>query len=359
MNLSPLKTILLAALLLFTALQPLVAEEQRWLLVFNTSAAMKKRLPAVEAEIKTLLLTEFSNGLHAGASLGAWTFNDKLHAGQFPLQTWDPAQAAQSVSNLVMFVRQQNYSGLSSFDTLQSALARVVADSERLTIVIICDGDSEIHWTPYNDGLNETIRQTREDRRKLRQPYVIVLRSQLGKFTGATVNFPPVPANLPPFPLLPREIKIVPRAPVTNNVAAAKPMTAAPLIIVGTHVSTNTNDLPKPPPPPTNQWPAAVEKTNVPPAANLVRNLPVVRATNALPVVAAITNAPPLATNRAVAAASAPPPAGYAKIFSFIGAGIFAVALVAVVLAVRRQRRPQSSLITSSLESDSRPPGQK
>jgi hypothetical protein len=322
--------------LLFTALAALIlfsvaaraASEQRWLLVFNTSSAMKPRLSAVEAEVKTLLLTEFSNGLHVGDSLGVWTFNDKLHTGQFPLLTWNPEDAPEAVSNLVAFVRHQNYSGVTSFEALQPLLGRIIADSERLTVVIICDGDGEIHWTPYDTGLNDTIKQTRDARKKLRLPYVLVLRTQQGKFTGATVNFPPVPANLPPFPLLPREIKTATPAPPTNVVAVKPPPPVAPLIIVGTHVSTDTNDVPKPT---TNQVVVTVAKTNS-------------------PAITAETNA--TFTDRSATDKAS-------RYLAYVVAGIIALALLAIILAVRARRTPPSSLITSSLEQDSRPPSQK
>jgi hypothetical protein len=39
--------------------------------------------------------------LHAGASLGVWTFDQKLHVGEFPLRAWEPARAAETASNLV------------------------------------------------------------------------------------------------------------------------------------------------------------------------------------------------------------------------------------------------------------------
>jgi hypothetical protein len=206
---------------------------------------------------------------------------------------------------------------------LQPLLGRVIANSERLTVVILCDGDGEIHWTPYNDGLNDTIKQTRDDRKKLHLPYVLVLRTQMGKFTGATVNFPPVPANLPPFPLLPREIKAAMPAPPTN-IIAVKPPPVAPLIIVGTHVSADTNDVPKPP-----------------------------------PAIVMVTNAPATAPATNVVAAVRPAEDNVARQLVYVAGGIFALALLVIIFAVRARRTPPSSLITSSLESDRLPPPQK
>ena len=358
--------IALLALMLGLAVGAHAANEQRWLFVFNTSAGMKKRLPAVETQIRTLLAKDFAGSLHAGDSVGVWTLDDKLHMGKFPLITWEPKQAGQLATNLVTFIHKQSYSGNTSFDALQPTLGSVIDDSERLTVVIVCDGESEIHWTPYNDGINETMKQTRDDRKKLLLPYVIVLRTQLGKYVGATVNFPPIPSNLPPFPLLPREIKAIP-APLPPPVVVAKVAPPAPpLIIVGTHVSSDTNDINKM---------AQAAATN-PPAPEKINesNAPVAAATVPVPVPPATKAA---ATN--MVARGVPPPVVVVtnvvavtnimtapvsedrdtKILTYIGGGLLAAAVALVVFLATRRSAPRGSLITSSMHGDPRPPEKK
>jgi hypothetical protein len=343
------------------------ANEQRWLLVFDTSSAMKKRLPAVEAQIQSLLTKDFAEGLHAGDSIGVWTFDDKLHMGRFPLTIWDPKRTVQTVSNLVTFVRKQSYTGTTSFDLLQPILNDVIDDSERLTVIIVCDGEGEITWTPYNDGMNEAMKQTRDDRKKLKLPYVIVLRTQLAKYVGATVNFPPLAATIPPFPLLPREIKAMqpPPAPI---VVVKPPPPVAPLVIVGTHVGSDTNDVARFAL--TNQILAAIEKSNA--AAStaatqvVVHAAPVtnVPATN-VPVVkpvalaaAVTTNIPPAsATNATVVVTTDDRDT---RILTYVGVGLLGAAIALVIFLIARGRStPRSSLITSSMQSNPRPPEQK
>src|SRR5450756_374030 len=219
--------------------------EQRWLFVFDTSSAMKKRLPAIESQIQTLLTKDFAGSLREGDSIGVWTFDEKLAMGKYPLITWDPKRAQLTASNLMTFIHRQSYSGTTSFGMLQPTLDSVIEDSDRLTVVILCDGDGEIQWTPYNDGMNETFKQTRDDRAKLHQPYVIVLRTQMGKYVGATVNFPPLASSVPPFPLLPSEIKAMQLATPPPVVVAKPSPPAPPLVIVGMHVSSATNDVAK------------------------------------------------------------------------------------------------------------------
>ena len=142
----------------------------------------------------------------------------------------------------------------------------MIDDSDRLTVVIVCSGTGEILWTPYNDGMNTTLKQTRDDRKKLKLPYVIVLRTQLGKYVGATVNFPPLAANLPPFPLLPSEIKAMQPPPPPPVVEVKPPPPAPPLVIVGKHVSSDTNDVLKFAVTNPAVVPVVQEKSNPPPA---------------------------------------------------------------------------------------------
>jgi len=340
-----------------------VVSPQRWLFVFDTSSGMKKRLPAVETQVRIMLTNDFVNTLHAGDSIGVWTFDERLHMGKFPLTIWNPKHAVQTASNLVSFVHKQSYSGASSFAALQPTLDSVIEDSERLTVVIVCGGEGEILWTPYSDGMNETLKQTREDRKKLKQPYVIVLRTQLGKYVGATVNFPPLAANVPPFPLLPSEIKAM-QPPPPPPAAVVKPPPAAPLVIVGTHVSADTNDVAKFAL--TNQILAAIEKSNA--AASLAATqsvvtavVPVIATPAVKPVMAVavpVTNVPVTTVTNTVTTVIVDDPG--TRLLTFVGVGLLGAAIALVVFLVTRGRAtPRASLITTSMQSNPRPPEQK
>src|SRR6185295_6660377 len=83
----------------------------------------------------------------------------------------------------------------------------------------------------------------------------------MGKYVGATVNFPPLAANLPPFPLLPAEIKAMQPPPPPPPVVKPPPP-APPLVIVGTHVSSDPNDAVKYAE--TGQMPATTPKPGAP-----------------------------------------------------------------------------------------------
>jgi hypothetical protein len=341
------------------AQQSATPQGQRWLLVFGTSSAMKKRLPAVEAGIKTLFATDFNGKISQGDSIRVWTVGDQMKIG--PLAEWSADNVPALTTNLITYLRAQSFSGKANLSSLEPSVRWVVANSDRVTILIYCDGSEQIDWSPF-DGINDMLHQTATERKKSQQPVLIVLRAQQGKFIGGMVNFPPVPLSLPSFPPLPGENK---PAVVTNPppviVPPAPPKPVAPLVIIGTHVSTNAADATNSEPVSSPPIPVVVPKTNPPavpvtPAVTpaVIKTNPPVAATNPVPV---IVQAPVKDTNQPVAVASQDD--RVEKILTFGGGGLLAVAAALVVFLLRRKSSPRGSLITSSMQDNFRSRDQK
>lgn len=234
----------LAALVLFSHASAQTAAPQRWLLIFDTAATMKKFLPATTAELQNLFFDSISGQIRAGDSIGVWTFGKKLSAGEYPQLTWMPAQAAADAASLTIFLNNQHYVDKTTYAALHPALDKVIAHSQRLTVIIFCDGRDNLKLTPYDKEINQTFREIKAVRKDIKVPFVLVVRTQEGQFVGATVNVPPGSLDLPPFPLLPQPVETVPANPAQPPVNAPPPVVPAPsLIIVGTNVLTNTNGL--------------------------------------------------------------------------------------------------------------------
>lgn len=360
----------IAIVLLLAVTAPAEPQERRWLFVFGTSSAIKKRLPAVESEIKTLLLASTNALLAKGDSLGIWTFDDKLHLGEFPLTTWTPERSPLLVSNLTTFLRKQRFVGSHKPDALQPTLNRIIEDSERLTVVIFCDGSEQIHWTPYDQGINQALKQAAAERKKSAQPVVLLLRTQMGKYVGATVTLPPLTVNPPPFPLLPREQKPVVTNPPPVIAPVVPKVTAPPLIIVGTHVSTNQNDL-------TNRVVLPITNTNVAPTnssaaipagraeknsgqpKNVLINASTIPATSNSTKLTPPEVTPAVATNILAVATVTPPGDGLPKTLIYSGGALLLGAAGLLIFLLRPRRRPQNSLITSSMQENFQTPKQK
>jgi hypothetical protein len=236
----------LAAMVLFShASAQMAAPPQRWLLIFDTAATMKKFVPATTAELQNLFFDSISGQIRVGDSVGVWTFGKKLHAGEYPQLTWMPAQAAADAADLTIFLKNQHYADKTTYAALHPALDRLIAHSQRLTVIIFCDGRDDLKLTPYDKEINQTFQQLKMGRTDLKVPFVLVVRTQEGQFVGATVNIPPGSLDLPPFPLLPQPVETVPANPAQTPVNAPPPVVvpAPSLIIVGTNVLTNTNGL--------------------------------------------------------------------------------------------------------------------
>jgi hypothetical protein len=358
------------------AVLPAAATEERFLMVFGTSSAMKKRLPAVEKVIQQLYATDFGNQLGGGDSIGIWTFNDKLHLGEFPLVVWPPEQNKDAADKLFSFVKKQSFSGETSYSVVEGTLKRVIADSEHLTVIMVMDGDELINGTPYDDGINNLLLKTRDERRSLRQPVVLVLRTVKGKYVGGTVSFPPNQVNFPAYPEVPKpapkpvDIYTPPPEPPPAKVVISGP----PLVIVGKSVGTNLDELVKqeqakaaanPPPvaPKVPETPAIQSPSTNPPPPETPAN-PSQTSTPVTPVPAVGASANPPTTPPAAAAV---PPANSQNpqmviveksngwmIPAFAGA-VGVVLVLIVVMVVLRSRQPRTSLITDSLNNP-RPP---
>ena len=342
-------------------------KEHRVLLIFENSSAMKKRVPSEIKSIKRLFALSLAEQLHRGDSVGAWTFGRNLSAGQFPLQYWQPEDITYITSNLVLFVEGQHYSGPGDFDKMVPRLNQIIKNSGQLTTLIFCDGETPINGTAYDSSINSVFKDHAHQMEKLREAFVIVLKTEDGKVLSSTINAAEainVPAFAEPLPVPPVPIY----APSTPEPEPPAPVsTAAPLIVIGTKTETN---LPPPepastPPPITTPAPAAPVSTPPPSDIVVISNPPpkIVPAPPATtPVVQTNVIAPPplppptpppappvIQSTAPVMAPPETPPSNKRTLLS-IGIGILVVAGIATFLMRRSRRQPSGSLITESLK---------
>jgi hypothetical protein len=376
----------------------------RFLFVFETTFGVQRTLPALENYLVTIFAGSLRGELHAGDEIGVWTLDSQVHAGRFPLVIWSPTNAAAFDRELKGFLEKQTFQKYGGLTPLAGWLNGVVENSERLTVLVFCDGQTGISGTPFDEGVRVMLNATVDRQKKARQPVVLVLRSQLGKYVGSAVTLPPDALNLPEFPPLPVKpapvvVPVVKPAPVVKPV----PVVVPSLIMVGTNLSTSltpakiapekpvAKPAPAPAPPVPAPAPLVLEKPVVPPAPTPEKiapaTNPVVVAVKTNPVVppAAHISAPTKLTTRPVAAPAtaevktvspkiappeppapaktAPATAAPAKpkpsLLLFIAiAAVGAVVVLAVMLIVR-SRRPSGSLISSSMDLSKPPPEQK
>ncbi len=335
------RALIFAALLAGTFLAPALRAQpaaqkvdNRFLLIFEVSSDMKQRLPAVQKALNEILAASTNGELRSGDSIGVWTFDQDLHTGQFPLQYWMPEKALMIASNITKFVSKQHYSKKTGFDALQPLLNQVVQGSERLTVLIFCDGKGEIHGTPYDPGINQVFQERQSERQEERLPIVIGLRSQRGQYAGCRVSFPPQPVSLPEFPPLPEAA----HAPSVADAPAppSLPQSSVPsLIIVGTTI-TNHVSPPQPKPVPANSLPMTGTSAPAPAIAKEGRppDVAPMAQTSAVPAQSNITTAPPMPTR----VATQPPESSGISLKGALAIGVAFMAGGLVVFMLRRAR---------------------
>src|SRR5262245_8464583 len=165
-----------------------------------------------------------------GDTLGVWTYNETLNAGQFPLQTWTK-DAGKHISAAVLgHLGEQKLSRQPRFECVASALQPIVNDSPFITVVIICSGIDAIKGTSFDKEINRAFAQWRDEQQKAHMPLVVVLRAARGEYTHYTVTPAPWKAEMPPLPA-----ELVAAREAARKQVAAKPQTSSvpPLIISG------------------------------------------------------------------------------------------------------------------------------
>ena len=348
--------VLLAGIFWAPAMQaqtPVNAVEGRYLLIFDTSAAMKKCLPATQATVNRLFISMMNGQLRAGDSIGVWTFDNELRAGRFPLQHWLPENAAIIASNITTFVKQEHYSKNTYFDEIMPFINELVRDSDRLTVLIFCDGDGTIQGTPFDDAINASFTQNQRALEKAKQPFIVVLRAQSGRYVDYTVNLSAAGVNFPEFPPLPQPpvppptVKTNPHPPPITPPQVAE---VRPLVIVGTNVGTNLLPpiMSKPVltknPPLTNPPPAITESN--PPLPTKSLNLTNAVLTNTAPskITETHTNAPAISVKKQRSSGND------ALIIAMV---LLAAAGALTVFMLRRSRKTgRGSFITRSMKKD-------
>lgn len=200
----------------------------RWLLVVETSRAMRPRAGAAQ-ELASMLVYSGMNGqARPGDTIGLWTYNERLLAGQFALQEWQPASNKEIARHVYEFLGMQKFEKEGRLDAVLPDLQHLVKASKFISIFLISDGQQEIHGTPFDEKINATYRAWRAEQEKAKLPFVTLLRAKAGRITDYVVDMPPWPLKLPPLPTELESRKVAPPKP-----EKPAPRVLPPLILSG------------------------------------------------------------------------------------------------------------------------------
>ncbi len=203
----------------------------RWLLVVETSTAMQSRSDTVHRIAATLLASGMNGQMQPGDTLGVWTYNRDLYAGQFPLQVWTQSASRQVASRAYQFLSNQKYGNEGHLEKVLPTIQRVVSNSEFITVILISTGNQKIQGTPYDERINSYYTTWQNQQQKAAIPFVTVLRAVRGQFKSYAVNTPPWPLEMPAVSPELVAARTPPKSAEPPKPAA--PVYAAPLIISG------------------------------------------------------------------------------------------------------------------------------
>ena len=199
-------------------------EGNRYLVVVQVSKEMKPALPAVRACLRSLLASDMNQQLRSGDTLGLWTYDHELHAGEFPMQIWAPGASADIAKRADGFLEQQRCKGDPRIAEMLPAVFRVVEGSEAITVLLFTDGFEPVQGTPFDAVINRVFAEHRAELRKAHVPFVSVLQARGGKIIHCTMHSaagpvtipaPPLPKPAPPV-VVPPKLAVPPASLKTN-----------------------------------------------------------------------------------------------------------------------------------------------
>lgn len=234
----------------------------RYLLVFETSNAMQRRLPATLEAVGALLGGGFRGQLRDGDTVGVWTFNETLETGRLPLQHWSSVASGEVTREILAFLKSQKHRGGARFDLVRPGLEQVIQASELITVVLFTSGQEAMAGTPFDQKINEVYAAWREVQQRERKPFVTVLRARQGKIVFGSASPAPWPVEIPPLPA-PKPAKTVHAEP--PKAEPPKPVVVGPpLIVTGRKPPVQETTTPAPTPTPVPSQAPGQSVTNPP-----------------------------------------------------------------------------------------------
>jgi hypothetical protein len=227
--------ILFGGILSLSAQPDASAPARRWLFIVETSKSMKPRANSTLTQVEELLGTSMGSQLTAGDTIGLWTFNERLHTGEVPLQGWSEVTASDIQMSLMSFLNTYKYEKRGNLAAILPAVTGVAKNSEFITILLITDGQDKIQGTPFDDVINTAYDRWKVEQQHNKRAIITMLRAQRGVFTDYSVAPIPWPIQFPPLPPAPPVVvppKPTPKPPPpmlpAEHFSGKKPQPAAP-----------------------------------------------------------------------------------------------------------------------------------
>ena len=237
----------------------------RYLIILETSRAMDVRGPGLLEALNSMIQNGMKGQMRGGDTLGIWTYNNKLHVGEFPLQVWTPANKQAVARNAETFLKHQKFEKKPSLNEVLPAMRDLIKESDFITVVFLSCGGEKIKGTPFDQEINTAYATWAPEQEKKKMPILTVLRAAKGVITDHAVV--PIPMTWEMPPLAPELLAAWNKAKKQVEALTNKPAApiGAPLIFKG------KNPEPAKAPPAGTPAPAV---SNAPPSAGVQATTP-------------------------------------------------------------------------------------
>ena len=178
----------LSLLLLWLATSTVAFADKRVLFIVETSKETKSLTDAEDKLVSALLETGLGGLLEANDTFGVWTFDDTLHVGKFPMQTWNPAARQQLAARTSNFLKQQSREKSARIESVWRPLQNVIRNSPALMTVIVATGKQPVRGTPFDDEINLHLKRHYREYQRKKTPVVIMLSSTEGNILRYSLN---------------------------------------------------------------------------------------------------------------------------------------------------------------------------
>lgn len=369
--------------------EPPNTSSNRFLFIIDTSSTMKKWDEPLRDSVFDLLFSGVRGHMTNGDSYGVWLAAE-VNDTSSSVEVWRKKFATELASRTALRVKDAGCKGKSALDIAIGDASRVAAAIGDVTVILVSNGDTPLHGTPFDAEINSATEQIKPAMKQAKATINTTLVARNGKFIAWAINSPEFLVGMPSVP--PPQ---VPAAPVANVVAktaevsspppsqTAPPppvrVASKPIVITretvdrekeATRALASTLDLPgastptaKPAAPaPTRVVEAVAPTPPVPvPAPAVSESAPSISPSNA-PVVAPPPPAETAVPTTAIrdqaqmptdsAATAAPVSRGNIRNFVWIVGGALLLMVAAVVILIRRSRPAGPSLVSEAIALD-------
>jgi hypothetical protein len=149
--------------------------------------------------VKEILDSSLKGEWQAGDTLEVWTCKEGTYTNILPSVRLPLDARSGSKTRLLSVLQGQVNDRRVAYEQTMPELARLLQKSDFNTVIIVSAGDSELHGTPFDTQINEAYRQWQGEQRKLRLPFITILRAGQGKTAYWSVSPAQWPLELPPF----------------------------------------------------------------------------------------------------------------------------------------------------------------